>query len=336
MKHTENSQDTGYFLVSQLIDEVEELFGPVDRNKLEARLSAILSLYDIAPKKPEAGHPDIIEKMKSFLSAKKIEGFSRNTLSGYGIELRIFAESMPKPVDEIETNDIRMFLSKFNHLKPSSLAKKLFVLKSFFGWLTEEEIIQRDPTRKIKPPKTEKRMPKSLTIGELEMLREHCKTPRERAFIEVFYATGGRLTEVYQLNKEDVDWQNLSIRVLGKGSKEREVYLSTRAAYHLQKYLNSRSDNCTALFVTERKPYRRLSRRGIQREIKAIAARAGIEKNVHPHVLRHTFATLTLNNGAELAVLQQLLGHESPVTTQVYAQVTDERKRTTHKKYLIQ
>ncbi len=153
---------------------------------------------------------------------------------------------------------------------------------------------------------------------------------------EVFYATGGRLSEVQGLDKKDVDWQDSSARVVGKGDKERDVYLSIRAEYHLKKYLESRSDDCPALFITERRPYRRLSKRGIQREIKSIAIRAGIGDKVHPHVLRHTFATLTLNNGAELAVLQQLLGHNSPVTTQVYAQVTDERKKQAHKKYLIQ
>jgi integrase/recombinase XerD len=152
----------------------------------------------------------------------------------------------------------------------------------------------------------------------------------------VFYTTGGRLAEVHGLDKKDVDWQDGSARVVGKGDKERDVYLSIRAEYHLKKYLESRSDDCPVLFITERRPYRRLSKRGIQREIKSIAIRAGIGDKVHPHVLRHTFATLTLNNGAELAVLQQLLGHNSPVTTQVYAQVTDERKKQAHKKYLIQ
>ncbi|NNV04664.1 tyrosine-type recombinase/integrase, partial [Brevibacillus sp. MCWH] len=238
--------------------------------------------------------------------------------------------------DEITAADIRVFLGRFSHLKLSSIAKKLSVLKSFFGWLVSEEIIQRDPTKKLKPPKQEKRLPKALTIEELEMLREACKTTRQRAFLEVLYATGCRLSEVQALNRSDINYQTLSCRVIGKGNKEREVYFSFKAMYHLRKYLMARTDNEPALFITERKPYRRLSKRGIQREIALIAENAGLGKKVSPHTLRHTFATLTLNNGAELAAVQALLGHEDPATTQVYAQLTDEKKREQHKKYLVQ
>jgi integrase/recombinase XerD len=106
--------------------------------------------------------------------------------------------------------------------------------------------------------------------------------------------------------------------------------------YHLDKYLKGRNDNCDALVITERKPYRRLSKRGIQREIGIIAQRAGLQNKVSPHVLRHTFATLTLNNGAELVAIQELLGHSSPDTTLRYAKITHERKREQHKRYLIQ
>lgn len=106
--------------------------------------------------------------------------------------------------------------------------------------------------------------------------------------------------------------------------------------YHLKKYLMNRLDNNPALFVTERKPYKRLSGRGIQREIKKIAKQAKIQKNVHPHVLMHTFATLTLNNGADITAVQALLGHSDPATTQIYAQISNERKKDQYKKYLVQ
>ena len=167
-------------------------------------------------------------------------------------------------------------------------------------------------------------------------MREHCKTKRERALLEAFYSTGTRLEELQQLNKDDIDWIDMSARVIGKGNKERVVYLSIRAAYHLKQYLESRKDDCPALFVTERKPCRKLGHRQIQKDIKNIGARAGFGDKVHPHVLRHTFATLLLDNGAELSEVQHLLGHESPVTTQGYTNVTEEKKRAAHKKYLIQ
>jgi integrase/recombinase XerD len=326
----------GELLLAQLTDELTHLCPAVDPLQLRMKIAGVLSLYEIRPARLPGAHPDIQEKVAQFLAAKKLEGLSPLTLSGYEIELRIFAEAVNKPVAEITTADIRQFLAQFPHLKLNSLGRRLSVLKSFFGWLTAEEIIPRDPTLRIKPPKTEKALPKALTIEELEMMREACKTPRERALVEVFYATGCRLGEIQRLNRDDINWQTASARVVGKGNKEREVYLSFRAMHHLKKYLMTRLDDCSALFVTERKPYRRLSRRAIQREIKLVARRAGITKRVHPHTMRHTFATLTLNNGADLATVQALLGHANPATTQVYAQVSDERKREQYRRHLVQ
>lgn len=324
----------GEMLLSEVVGYISELV-PINVEEVKNKLSGIFAKYWITKVEVDEVHPDLQEKARMFLASKKLEGLSKNTLASYKLELRIFSEYVKKRTEDIRTADIRYYLSQFPNLKMSSISRKLSVLKSFFGWMTAEEILQRDPTAKIKAPKKEKRLPKALTIEELEMMREACHTNRQRAFLEVMYATGCRLSEVSSLNKSDVNYQTASCRVVGKGNKEREVYFSPKAMYHLRKYLMSRVDNEDALFVTERKPYRRLSNRGIQREIKKIAIMAGIEKKVSPHTLRHTFATLTLNNGAEIAAVQALLGHESPATTQIYAQLTEEKKRETHKKYLV-
>jgi len=331
-----NSTQAGEQLLRQLTSAVSDLCFDIELPKLHMTIAGILSMYDIRPARLPGCHPDILEKVDQFLSAKRLEGLSELTLEGYALELRIFSGHIDKPVEEITTGDIRAYLGRFNHLKMSSIAKKLSVLKSFFGWLSDEEIISRDPARRIKPPKKEQRLPKALTIEELEQIRESCRTHRERAMLEVFYATGGRLSEIQALNKADIDYQTMSARVIGKGNKEREVYLSYKAIYHLRKYIMSRLDDEPALFVTKRQPYRRLSNRAIQREIKKIAERSGIQKNVHPHTLRHTFATLTLNNGADLSSVQALLGHTDPSTTQVYAQVTEARKKEAYRKHLVQ
>jgi integrase/recombinase XerD len=308
----------------------------MDKPKLEQTLTTILSQYDIKPALIHNGHPDLQQKIKLFLAGKRLEGLSPLTLEGYELELRIFAEHVQKATADITTADIRTYLGECDYLKNSSLSRRLSVLKSMFGWLTSEEIILRDPTRRIKPPKKEQRVPKALSIEELEMIREACITPRERALIEVYYATGARLSEVQKLNREDIDWQTMSVRVIGKGNKERPVYFSFKASYHLKKYLMRRVDEVPALFTTERQPYRRLSDRGIQRAIKVIADRSGVKKNVHPHIFRHTFATLLLNNEADLVSVQGLLGHVDPATTQIYAQITDEKRKQAHKQYLIQ
>jgi integrase/recombinase XerD len=329
-------QMAGEQMLSEMVTAIFNLVPSIDVELLKHKLSAIVSRFHVTKVEQDEVHPDLHEKIELFLASKKLEGMSPLTLDGYKLELRIFADKVKKKTTDVTAADIRMYLGQFSHLKMSTVGRKLSVLKSFFGWLASEEFIQRDPTTKLKTPKKEKRAPKALTIEELELLRESCKTIRQRVFIEALYATGCRLSEIQSLNRTDINQQTMSCRVIGKGDKEREVYFSFKALYHIKKYLLSRSDDDPALFVTERRPYRRLSKRGIQREIGIIAAQAGLEKRVSPHTLRHTFATLTLNNGAELAAVQQLLGHESPATTQIYAQYTEEKKREQHKKYLVQ
>ncbi|MDD9312661.1 tyrosine-type recombinase/integrase [Cytobacillus firmus] len=326
--------NAGEQLMSDVAAYISELV-PVNIEQVKNKLSKILTRYHVKKVEKTEIHPDLTDKIQLFLSAKKLEGLSSITLDSYLLELNTFSKKVKKRVEDITTAEIRVFLGSFEHLKLSSVSRKLSVLKSFFGWLTAEEFLQRDPTTKIKPPKKEKRLPKALSIEELEMLRESCKTNRQRAFLEILYATGCRLSEVHALNKSDINYRTSSCRVIGKGNKEREVYFSPKAMYHLRKYLMNRTDDSEALMVTERKPYRRLSQRGIQREIGIIAKQAGLDKKISPHTMRHTFATLTLNNGADIAAVQALLGHEDPATTQIYAQLTEEKKRDAHKKYLV-
>lgn len=326
----------GEQLLTEITQTVVSVFPNVGVLDIQDKLSEVISRYRIQQITPDCTHPDLTEKIELFLASKKLEGLSSITLDGYKLHLKIFADSVKKQTKDITSADIRVYLSRFQEQKISTMSTKLSVLKSFFGWLTAEELLLRDPTTKIKPPKKERRLPKALTIEELEMLRESCQSYRQRALIEVLYATGCRLSEIQNLNRDDIQWQTNSTRVIGKGSKEREVFFSYKATYHLKKYLFARLDNDSALFVTERKPYRRLSRRGIQREIEKISKQAGIQKSVSPHTLRHTFATLTLNNGADIVAVQHLLGHTDPSTTQGYAILSDERKREQHKKYLVQ
>lgn len=329
-------QAAGELLLSQVVQSLVSLVPNVDLQELRTKLSEVISRFDVKRIESEEPHPDLQEKIELFLSGKKLEGLSSITLSDYRLHLNRFSDQIKKKVEDVTAADIRVYLGQFKDQKISTISTKLSVLKSFFGWLTAEEILQRDPTMRIKPPKKEKRMPKALTIEELEMLREACSNIRQRMLIEVLYATGCRLSEVYGLNRSDIDQNRMSCKVIGKGNKEREVYFSYKAMYHLRKYLMSRTDDEPALIVTERKPSRRLTRRGIQREVGIIAAAAGLQKRVSPHTLRHTFATLTLNNGADLVAVQELLGHENPATTQIYASISEERKREQHKKHLVQ
>jgi integrase/recombinase XerD len=319
-----------------MLHELIEVIPTKTPNRLRKNLVRILSQYDIKPASVPSGKKDLPQKIKLFIAGKSLEGLSPGTLSDYETELKLFSRHTTKLASEITTPDIRVYLSNFKKLKTSSVSKKLSILKSMFGWLALEGIITSDPTKRIKNPRSEKRAPKSLTIAELEMIRESCETLRERAIVEVLYSTGCRLSEAQQIDRSEINYQELSVQVIGKGNKERTVYFSFKAMYHLKKYLSSRKDTEDALIVTERRPYRRLSERCIQGEIARISERSTVTKNVHPHIFRHTFATLMLNNGADITAVQELLGHSDPSTTQGYATMTRERIKRYHDQYLVQ
>lgn len=312
----------------------------IDQNRLRTTLELILNDYDLKPvERALTVSANIRDRLILYIASKKLDGLSILTLKGYAQHLKRFSIFMPKNVEDITAMDIRLYLSEFSRgrdIKTSTIQTEISILRSFFSWLENQDYVLKSPMRKINQVKSEKRIVKSLTVEEFESLREACLSLRERALVETFYATGSRLSEISGMNKDDINWQNMSAQVIGKGNKERIVYFSYKAFYHLKKYLNNRTDNCESLFVTERKPYTRLGNRSIQRSFKIIAARTNLKKNIHPHIMRHTFATLALDNGANLADIQALLGHEDPATTQIYATVTEQRKQEAYRKHHAQ
>lgn len=326
--------------ITELTTILHNSFDFMDPLVLKNNVSSILKNYQIEKMESSENKLDLQEKTAMYVAAKKIEGLSPATLAGYVMELNLFADYTRKHTRDIYAADVRAYLSSLENVQMSTIGKKLSTLKSFFSWLAAEEMIKSDPTLKVKLPKLEKKLPIYLTIQELEYLRECCATRRQRAMVEVFYATGCRLSEIWALNKDDIDIQTQSCVVHGKGNKERVVYFSHKAMYHLRKYLMNRTDQSDALFITERKykgeVYRRMGKAAIQREFRVLAKRAGLQEKLTAHAMRRTFASLTLQNGAELAAIQELLGHNSPQTTLRYAAITEDKKREQHKKFLVQ
>jgi len=323
-------------VIVRILDKVLNEMPEVPIEKLRLILDEVLYDYEIRPAEMALVPRSNIQDMAVlFLASKKVEGASENTIKGYGYRLKRFAENMHKNVEDITAMDIRMYLAmlqKHTGCVNTTLETERSTLQSFFNWLEVEEYIQKNPMKKIKPMKTEKRMREALTPEELELLRDSCETLRERAIVEFFYTTGCRLDEAAKVNKSDINWQDLSLRVIGKGNKERVVYISEKAKVHIRKYLMSRLDNTDALFVTERQPIKRLGRRSIQRIFAELGKRAGIKRKVHPHLLRHTTATDMLRNGATLAEVQQYLGHEDPSTTMIYTEISTDLVRMAHKR----
>ncbi|MHB9925501.1 site-specific tyrosine recombinase/integron integrase [Clostridium botulinum] len=320
-------------VVIKLVGKLSLEFPEIDQRKVRTIAEEVLYKYRVLPEETGLVTSDIEEKLQIYLASKKLDGLSLKTLKNYQYNLAIFADHLRKPLGTITTMDLRMFLAvRCKNMKATSVNGQISILKSFFGWLHEEEYIPKNPAKKLKQTKEPKRLRHAMTEEEVELLRQASKTDREKALIEFLISTGCRLSEVVGVNKDDINWHEMSLNVIGKGNKERKVYFSTKAKILLKKYLLTREDNNEALFVTSKRPHSRLGGRSIQREIKKIAKRAEIDKSIYPHLFRHSFATCKINSGMPLPVLQHIMGHENPSTTQVYAQLSEENIKYEYKK----
>lgn len=296
------------------------------------------SLYNktITENSTELVANDMNDKISYYLQVRKLDGLSEKTLKNYYYTLNSLSNFIIKPINSITTTDLRMFIASHKDYKNSSLNTITNILKGFFRFLVDEEIIQRDPSRKLSLIKVPKRLRKSMTIEELERIRLACNTERERALVEFLFSTGCRISEVANCNISDVNFMDNTIRVVGKGNKERIVCFNDKSKLYIKKYLNTRKDNNPALFISSKKPYGRMGTRGLELIISNIASKANIDKKVFPHLFRHTMATLSLQSGANITTIQHLLGHTTPATTQIYAENSLENIKYEYKQHFIQ
>jgi len=292
----------------------------------------------------QASNLNLIE---AFLDVLRVEkNLSRNTVESYRRDLIHFTKFLErraqKKLSKVAEVDIRAFLSaEFDRgQKGRSMARRLSALRMFFRYLLKEKLCSIDPTLKIDLPKLGRSLPKYLSSAEIESLlaQPELGKPlglRDRGMLELLYASGLRVSELVNLKLGDVHLNSGYVRVLGKGSKERLVPLGRSAMDALKDYLEGarpRLDKrqlSDALFLSNRG--KALSRQQFFLLLKSYARAAGIRKEVSPHVLRHSFATHLLNNGADLRSVQAMLGHADLATTQVYTHVTPERLKAIHK-----
>lgn len=273
-----------------------------------------------------------------YMVAKKIEGLSRGTLQTYKLYLEHFLLNVCKPIEEITANDIRVYLYSYQQTRKVSnrtMDGRRLVLNTFFDWCFQEGYIPQNPCRQIHPIKYEAKLVEPLTGVELELVRDACRTQREKALIEMFYSTGCRVSEMARLQKADVDFRKGEVHLFGKGSKHRISYINAKAEVALKKYLLQRIDDNPSLFVSERKPYKPLAKEGIEAIIKKIGERSGIGRRVYPHLIRHTTATDALERGMNVAEVQKILGHEKLDTTMIYAKVCQENVKFDHKRFIV-
>jgi tyrosine recombinase XerC len=263
-------------------------------------------------------------RVAEFLHYLKNErNYSPHTLSNYGRDLRFLIDFLQdKKIDRLTAREYLLALGKNNYAR-RSVARKLSAARSFFRFLIREKKTKENPFQNLVTPKLPKKLPNFLYPEEISRLLAAPESKRDRAMLELLYGTGMRVIELCQLNVNDLDFDEGEIKVFGKGAKERIVIFGSFAARALKDYLSlGRRARTAALFVGRRGT--RLTTRQVERLIKFYAKKAGLQKKVTPHTLRHSFATHLLEGGADLRMTQELLGHVSLSTTQVYTHVTKE------------
>lgn len=283
------------------------------------------------------------QTIEHFLNALWLEfGLSDNTLSAYGSDLRLFAKWLKeKDLTAVDEACIKDFLANRQQqgITSRSSARILSCLRRFYGYLLREGKISIDPTQLIDAPQLGRSLPGSLSEADVELLLQAPEITdmlgfRDRAMLEMLYATGLRVSELVELKFSQINFRQGCVRIIGKGDKERLVPVGEEAMDWTERYLNGArqtilgSRQSDYLFVTARGSC--MTRQAFWHIIKRYAQSAGIDKPLSPHTLRHAFATHLLNHGADLRVVQLLLGHSDLSTTQIYTHIAQQRLKALH------
>lgn len=281
--------------------------------------------------------------ISDFLSYLEVEAnYSKNTINSYENDLNKFEEYYKsKDLLKITSKDIEKYIQTLSNLAPTTVSHNISSLKTFYSYFLKQGRISNNPTDGIRSPKLGIHLPTYLTIDEVNKLLDievtDAFSSRNKAILELMYATGLRISEVISLEFKNIDYDECIIRVMGKGSKERIVPINDYAIKYLKEYIDNyrpelvKNEINNYIFLNNHG--RMLTRQGIFKMIKNYAALKNIKKTIGPHTLRHTFATHLLENGADLRVIQELLGHSDISTTQIYTHLTKEALHNEYKKY---
>ena len=302
------------------------------------KLNEILeyNFYNYEVVEIEENKKDFEDYTGLFIASKKVEGCSERTLNYYQITIDNMLEEIDKNIKTIDTNDLRSYLTNYqnkNNCSKVTIDNVRRILSSFFSWLEDEDYIIKSPIRRIHKIKTTKIIRETYTDETIEKLRDGCEEIRDLALIDFLSSTGVRVGELVRLNREDINFEERSCIVFGKGSKEREVYFDARTKLHLEKYLSLRKDNNPALFVSLLAPYDRLEISGVEIRLRKLGNDLELQR-VHPHKFRRTMATKAIDKGMPIEQVQRLLGHAKIDTTLQYAMVNQNNVKISHHKYI--
>ena len=283
------------------------------------------------------------EYISEFLSYLELDlNYSNNTILSYDNDLkRLNVYFKNKNFLKLTVNDLLKFISSLKDLSPSSISHMISTLKTFYSYFIKIDKIKVNPTDALKSPKLGLHLPEYLSMDEIDNLLDIEVTDpfsaRNKAILELMYATGLRISEVISLEFKNVDFEECIVRVMGKGSKERIVPINDYALDALNTYIEEyrplmvKNEVNNYLFLNNHG--KQMTRQGIFKMIKAECLKKGITKDISPHTIRHTFATHLLENGADLRIIQELLGHSDISTIQIYTHLTNDELKNDYKKY---
>lgn len=323
-------------IIMEIMQQMLSYLDNAQMKQLEQVLERELLQYEVSEISGVQEYDDSYDVLAKFISAKGVEGCSEKTLKYYQATIEKMLSEINKNVRHIVTEDLRKYLTDYQARKGSSkvtIDNIRRILSAFYSWMEDEDFIVKSPVRRIHKVKTTSSIKETYTDEELEKMRDNCDELRDLAMIEILASTGMRVGEMVLLNREDINFSERECVVLGKGDKERIVYFDARAKIHLQEYLESRTDDNSALFVTLRVPHERLQIGGVEHRLREIGKKLNITK-VHPHKFRRTLATMAIDKGMPIEQLQRLLGHQRIDTTMQYAMVKQSNVKTAHRKYI--
>ena len=320
-------------VIKRIREELENIVSTDVLRIIVECVSDILSSETIKSTEENEKRNNLID---SFLSSKKIEGCSEKTITYYQSTISTCVSTIDKSITDITTDDLRLYLSDYqttHDVSRVTIDNIRRILSSFFSWLEDEDYIIKSPVRRIHKVKTGHMVKNTFSDEELERMRDSASTMRDEAMLDILISTGMRVGELVNLDRDDIDFNERECIVFGKGSKERPVYFDARTKIHLRNYVQSRTDDNPALFVSLLKPYNRLEISGVEIRMRQLGKMLGIDK-VHPHKFRRTLATRAIDKGMPIEQVQQLLGHAKIDTTMQYAMVSQNNVKLSHRKYI--
>lgn len=321
-------------LIRTINSEMNSYLNNYQLEKLNEILEYNLYNYDVI--EIEENKKELENYTELFIASKKVEGCSDRTLNYYQTTIDNMLEAINKNIKTVDTNDLRNYLTEYqekNNCSKVTIDNVRRILSSFFSWLEDEDYIIKSPIRRIHKIKTSKIVRETYSDETIEKLRDGCDEIRDLAMIDFLTSTGVRVGELVRLNKSDINFEDRSCIVFGKGSKEREVYFDARTKLHLEKYLSMRNDNNPALFVSLLAPYDRLEISGVEIRLRKLGNDLELQR-VHPHKFRRTMATKAIDKGMPIEQVQRLLGHAKIDTTLQYAMVNQNNVKLSHHKYI--